>query len=471
VRALESREFTALTFADSPLVFVVKCLLYPGIAVLTLLACLSVVHEPLRGSYLLIAVLTFLGMSEFLGVARIAADTRRLPRHALVDITARWLVLIGFIGLLTHLGGLGPTFNYRLLAAWALLTPLALIAGQSAAGYLLTHSPISHREPRRAVIVGVTEHGVRLEAAISADGLLQTQVTGYFEDRSHDRLTVRGSTPVLGDTRGLARYVAQNNIEQVYITLPMNRGPRIVSMLDALHDSTASIYFVPDLLAFNPIQARIDGLNGIPVVAVRETPFYGAAWVAKRLSDVVIAATALACLLPLLLVVALCVRLDSPGPAIFRQKRYGLDGREILIYKFRSMRVVEDGKDAFTAASRTDGRITRVGAFIRKTSIDELPQLLNVLEGSMSMVGPRPHPVAMNEHYRTAIPGYMVRHKVKPGITGWAQVNGYRGGDDLESMRKRIEFDLAYLRHWSLWLDLRILAKTIAVIWMDRNAY
>jgi putative colanic acid biosynthesis UDP-glucose lipid carrier transferase len=135
------------------------------------------------------------------------------------------------------------------------------------------------------------------------------------------------------------------------------------------------------------------------------------------------------------------------------------------------MRVMEDGKEQFTAATRADARITRVGAFIRKTSLDELPQLFNVLEGSMSIVGPRPHPVAMNEHYRRAIPSYMVRHKVKPGITGWAQVNGYRGGDDLESMRKRIEFDLAYMRHWSLWLDLRILVKTIAVVWSDTSAY
>jgi len=172
-----------------------------------------------------------------------------------------------------------------------------------------------------------------------------------------------------------------------------------------------------------------------------------------------------------LLLSAVCIRLDSAGPIFFKQKRYGLDGREILVYKFRSMRVTEDGKERFKAATRGDSRITRVGAFIRKTSLDELPQLFNVLEGGMSIVGPRPHPVAMNEHYRRAIPGYMVRHKVKPGITGWAQVNGYRGGDDLESMRKRIEFDLAYLRNWSLWLDLKILLKTVGVVWKDRHAY
>jgi putative colanic acid biosynthesis UDP-glucose lipid carrier transferase len=207
------------------------------------------------------------------------------------------------------------------------------------------------------------------------------------------------------------------------------------------------------------------------VVAVRETPFYGAAWVAKRVSDVAIASLALMAVLPVMLITALAIRVDSRGPVLFKQKRYGLDGREILVYKFRSMTVTEDGKQEFSAAARGDSRITRVGALIRKTSIDELPQLFNVLEGSMSIVGPRPHAVAMNEHFRREIPGYMVRHKVKPGITGWAQVNGYRGGDDLESMRKRIELDLAYMRHWSLWLDFRILLKTVSVVVSDRNAF
>lgn len=469
-RTLQTRQTTALTIADSPLVFLVKCLLFPFIAVLTLIVCLRLLNEPLRGSHLLIAVLAFLGVSEFLGIARIRYNDS-WGRYVFLEITARWFLLVGFIALLTHLAGLTPTFNYRALATWALVTPLALCAGQVGARYLLTRSTPTDRSLRHAVIVGMTDLGVQVENALCSDELLRTRVVGYFEDRSRDRLLVSGTTPILGTTRELAAYVAQNNIEQVYITLPMNRQPRILSMLESLHDSTASIYFVPDLGAFNVIQARFDNLNGIPIVAVRETPFYGASWVLKRASDIVIAGSVTVVALPILALVALAIRVDSPGPMIFKQKRYGLDGREILVYKFRSMRVTEDGKEKFTAATRTDSRITRVGAFIRKTSLDELPQLFNVLEGSMSLVGPRPHPVAMNEHYRRAIPSYMVRHKVKPGITGWAQVNGYRGGDDLESMRKRIEFDLAYVRHWSWWLDLRILVKTITVVLKDTSAY
>jgi len=174
---------------------------------------------------------------------------------------------------------------------------------------------------------------------------------------------------------------------------------------------------------------------------------------------------------PVLLAVAVGVRLSSPGPIIYRQRRYGLDGKDIVVYKFRSLSVVEDGASSYTQVGRNDARVTPFGAFIRKTSLDELPQLLNVLQGNMSIVGPRPHAVAVNEQYRRQIPGYMVRHKVKPGITGWAQVNGYRGGDDLDSMTKRITFDIEYLRHWSLGLDLIIMLKTASMIWNDRHAY
>jgi putative colanic acid biosynthesis UDP-glucose lipid carrier transferase len=453
-------------------VFVIKCLLLPLIPVLTLFLCLELAQEPIRGRYFLIAILTFIGASEFLGGARATSgDVRRRRRWILLDITGRWFVLVVLVGALVYLSGITRWLSFPPLIAWVVITPIALFVAQSTVLTALASSGSRSGSLRRAVIVGMTEVGVQLEGALRGDALLRTEITGYFEDRQPDRLVAKSATPIIDGTSGLAEYVASNNIEQVYITLPMTSTARILSLLEQLHNSTASIYFVPDLFAFNLIQARFDVLGGIPIIAVRETPFYGAAWVLKRFTDIIIAAAATMVLLPVLLLVALLIRLDSPGPIIFKQKRYGLDGREILVYKFRSMRVVEDGKTQFRAASRADSRITRFGGFIRKTSLDELPQLFNVLGGTMSIVGPRPHPVAMNEHYRREIRSYMVRHKVKPGITGWAQVNGYRGGDDLESMRKRIEFDLAYVRHWSLWLDFQILIKTVAVVWADRNAY
>jgi putative colanic acid biosynthesis UDP-glucose lipid carrier transferase len=269
----------------------------------------------------------------------------------------------------------------------------------------------------------------------------------------------------------LAAYVKQKRIDLIYIALPMVQEGRILKLLDDLRDTTASIYFVPDIFVFDLIQARIAKVKGLPVLAVCETPFYGVRGMVKRVTDVVLAGSILALVSPLLLAIALGVKLSSPGPVLFKQRRYGLGGEEIVVYKFRSMTVCEDGEH-IAQATRRDPRVTRFGAFIRRTSLDELPQFINVLQGHMSIVGPRPHAVVHNETYRKLIKGYMMRHKVKPGITGWAQVNGFRGEtESLEKMRARIEYDLDYLRHWSLGLDLKIILRTFLLVLKDRSAY
>jgi putative colanic acid biosysnthesis UDP-glucose lipid carrier transferase len=268
----------------------------------------------------------------------------------------------------------------------------------------------------------------------------------------------------------VSNYIKQNRVDLIYLTLPLASQPRLLKLLDELHDTTASIYFVPDIFLFDLIQARIDNVNGIPVVAACETPFYGINGLIKRASDIVLSSAILFVAAPVMAAIAIGVKLSSPGPVLFKQRRYGVDGREILVYKFRSMTVCEDG-DEIKQATRNDQRMTTFGAFLRRTSLDELPQLVNVLQGRMSLVGPRPHAVAHNELYRKLIKGYMMRHKVKPGITGWAQVNGLRGETDtLEKMETRIEYDLDYLRHWSLMLDLQIITRTLWII-RDRNAY
>jgi len=219
------------------------------------------------------------------------------------------------------------------------------------------------------------------------------------------------------------------------------------------------------------IQGRLQDMNGVPVVGICETPFTGTNELLKRVSDVVLASLILLILLPLLLPIALGVKLSSPGPVIFKQRRNGLDGEEIWIYKFRSM-TTQDNGHTMAQATKHDARVTPFGAFLRRTSLDELPQFFNVLQGRMSVVGPRPHAVAHNEMYRKLISAYMVRHKVKPGITGWAQVNGLRGETDTtEKMAARVEFDLEYLRNWSLGLDLQIIVRTVRVAFFDRNAY
>jgi len=251
----------------------------------------------------------------------------------------------------------------------------------------------------------------------------------------------------------------------------MSSQPRLHKLLDELRDTTASIYFAPDIFVYDLIQARIDHINGIPVVAVCETPFYGINGMVKRASDLVLASLILFLVSPLLLAIAVAVKATSPGPVLFRQRRYGLDGREIVVYKFRSMRVAEDGA-VVRQATRNDSRVTPLGAFLRRTSLDELPQFANVIQGRMSIVGPRPHAVAHNETYRKLIKGYMMRHKVKPGITGWAQVNGLRGEtESVEKMKARIDYDLDYLRNWSLRFDLSIILKTVVVVLRRQNAY
>lgn len=244
----------------------------------------------------------------------------------------------------------------------------------------------------------------------------------------------------------------------------MTSQPRIIKLLDELKDTTTSIYFLPDVFLTDLIQGRMGQVDGIPVVAVCETPFTGIDGIIKRLADIGFSALMIILLSPLLIAISIAVKLTSPGPVIFKQRRYGLDGKDILIYKFRSMTTCDNG-DKIVQATKQDSRITPLGKFLRKTSLDELPQFFNVLQGRMSIVGPRPHAVAHNELYRKLIKGYMIRHKVKPGITGWAQVNGLRGETDtLDKMQARIEHDIDYLRNWSPRLDVYILFKTVWVL-------
>jgi putative colanic acid biosynthesis UDP-glucose lipid carrier transferase len=322
---------------------------------------------------------------------------------------------------------------------------------------------------RRQVIVGVNHVGRQLAARLAEEPWLGG-FAGFFDDRRPERLPRDCRAKLLGRSADLPDYARRNTVHVIYVCLPGSRHPRIRALIDALGDSTASIYFVPDLSAFDLMQARFGEIRGMPFVAVRETPFCGMAGVLKRASDLIIATAALPLVLPLMAAIAILVRRSSPGPVLFRQRRYGLDGREFTVYKFRTMTVCED--DAVHQATRGDLRITRVGRFLRQTSLDELPQLLNVFDGSMSLVGPRPHAVAHNEHYRKLVHDYMLRHKVRPGITGLAQVNGLRGETrDLEKMSQRVRYDLEYLKNWSLGLDLRILIKTARIVLTDRSAY
>ena len=257
----------------------------------------------------------------------------------------------------------------------------------------------------------------------------------------------------------------------IFITLPMRAEERIRGLIRDLQDTTASVYIVPDLFVFQMLNSRWTDIKGLPVVSVFENPLYGVDGALKRCVDVALATIALILLAIPMTLIALAVKLTSRGPVIFRQKRYGLDGKEIWVWKFRSMTVQENGSEV-KQATKNDSRLTPIGGFLRKSSLDELPQIINVLLGEMSLVGPRPHASAHNEHYRGQIEGYMLRHKVKPGITGLAQVNGCRGETDtIDKMEKRVFFDHQYIREWSIWLDLKIIFRTFSVVLSRQNAY
>ncbi|MEZ5659031.1 MAG: undecaprenyl-phosphate glucose phosphotransferase [Burkholderiaceae bacterium] len=385
-------------------------------------------------------------------------------------LTYRWLGTLAVLGVLGLATGYIDGFDQRTLWLWGLVTPLVQMTAHWLGPYV--YAPLIRAHGlRRAIVVGSTEVGHEFARKINSDPLGYERVVAFFDDRDTGRIPEDLRVQLAGRVDAVGDFVRANNIEQIFIALPIAAQPRIIQMINDLHNTTASIWFIADLARFQPVQPSISTIGGYPVLAVCESPFRGMPGTLKRLVDVAVAGTALILAAPVMLAVAIAIKATSAGPVIFKQRRYGLDGEEIMVYKFRSMTVTEDGAGEYRQATRNDARITPVGAFIRKTSLDELPQLINVLQGRMSVVGPRPHALAVNENYRSQIPSYMVRHKVRPGITGWAQVHGYRGGDDLDSMTKRIEFDLYYLRHWSLWLDLRIMLQTVLVVLRDPAAY
>jgi putative colanic acid biosynthesis UDP-glucose lipid carrier transferase len=251
----------------------------------------------------------------------------------------------------------------------------------------------------------------------------------------------------------------------------MRAEDRIRDVLAKLADTTASVYIVPDFFVFELLHARWTNVNGLPAVSVFENPLHGFRAVAKRTADLVFGSLLLAAAAVPMAIISVAIKATSRGPVFFRQKRYGLDGRQILVWKFRSMKCCDNGTSV-RQATKDDDRVTSVGRILRRTSLDELPQLFNVVEGAMSLVGPRPHANAHNEQYRSLIDGYMLRHKVKPGITGLAQVSGHRGETEtLEKMEKRVACDHQYIREWSFWMDLKILAKTAGVVLKQGNAY
>ena len=388
-----------------------------------------------------------------------------------IDIILSWVWVLSVLALLGYATNTLATFDTDMLLAWGIATPLvqwALVAIGTAIQRHLASLPEARRP---AVIIGAGRMGMRVAQMLKLRQAFGHDLLGVFDDRSADRVNLPQDAVLLGTLKQLPGYIEEHGVKDVFITLPLTSQPRIQSLLESLQNTTSSIHFVPDIFGVSVIQGRLEDMGGVPVVGLMVAPFTGINGFIKRVSDIVLSALILIMISPILLMLAIGVKASSPGPVIFRQRRTGLDGEIIEVYKFRSMRA-EDNGPVVKQATRDDPRITPFGALIRKTSLDELPQFVNVLQGRMSIVGPRPHAVAHNEQYRKLVKAYMARHKVKPGITGWAQVNGLRGETDtLDKMAARIEYDLEYLRNWTLGLDLLIIARTVKLVFLDRSAF
>lgn len=458
-------EQMAISAPPQSLRVMVAALQEPLLAVAVLLGLQQAMDEPMNRAVALLSIMTMLLL--FPGTSRFH-DTFL---NAATDTLAAWGAVVAVLLLCGFATDSFKFFNHEVLIGWAVLTPAAQLAA-TRLGRRVIQARLANPELRRAaLVVGAGAVGARTAQVLRNRSEQGVDFVGYLEDRDLTRCADGTGPHIVGRLDDLATVVRQLQVKDVYITLPLSVQPRIARLLRELHDTAVSIFYVPDLAGINAVQGRMRTLDGMPVVSLLESPFVGINGLVKRVSDVVLGSVITVLILPLMAAVAIGVKMSSPGPIVFKQRRNGLDGKEITVYKFRSMRTMDNGA-VVKQATRGDPRITPFGAFIRRTSLDELPQFINVLQGRMSIVGPRPHAVAHNEQYRQIIDAYMVRHKVKPGITGWAQVNGHRGETDvIEKMQARVEHDIDYLRNWSLTMDLRIVARTLKLVLFDRQAY
>jgi len=359
------------------------------------------------------------------------------------------------------------------IVAWLAAAPLPLVLQRLAARGLGHRLGLVGHFKRTAAIVGAGDLGVRIARTLSGMSWMNLDLVGFYDDykASGERPAGEAAPAVVGNLDSLVQSARGGQLDVIYLALPMRAEGRIGELLRALADTTASVYLVPDIYRFHLLNIEWREIGNLPLLTIYETPLDGLGGVIKRIEDLLLGSMFLLAAAFPMAVIAVAIRLSSPGPVLFKQRRYGFNGEVVRIWKFRTMTVLEDG-DEFSQARKADPRVTPLGSLLRRTSLDELPQLFNVVGGSMSLVGPRPHPIALNEEFRGQVQDYMLRHKIKPGITGLAQVNGRRGETDtVAKMCDRVRYDLDYIRNWSLMLDLKILARTVGVVLGGENAH
>jgi len=437
-----------------------------AIIIFSLHICIQIFDIPSTSKYGLAgvtAVLLFLFFAEVNGAYH---SWRSEPiRREIYRMLIVWVWVVGSLVILAFFLKTSELYSRRVILTWLMLVPALLILLRVGVRLWLRALRKRGWNSRSVVIAGGGRMAGKLLAQIESAPWMGMKVVGVYDDHEypHRPLHKRMSN-LVGD-------VQAGHVDYVYITLPLSEEKRSLELINDLADTTATVCVVPDHFVFDLLNARWTSIGGIPMVSVFASPFYEVDGWMKRAEDLVLGSLILMLVAVPMLLIAIGVKLTSRGPVLFKQRRYGLNGEVIEVLKFRSMTVSEDGEH-IPQAKKDDPRVTRFGAFLRHSSLDELPQFFNVLQGTMSIVGPRPHAVAHNEAYRHVVYGYMHRHKVKPGITGWAQVNGWRGETDtLEKMRKRVEFDLNYINNWSLWLDIKIIFRTITCVFKGKNAY
>ncbi|MDQ6955362.1 MAG: undecaprenyl-phosphate glucose phosphotransferase [Mariprofundaceae bacterium] len=423
--------------------------------------------------YQLIAVLG----AVFTWVAMGVVDAYRQWRGAslwpqLRVLIVGWSLVVVLLLFIAWATKQGDEFSRTVIGVWFVIVPVILSIVHTISRIFLRKIRESGHNSRQVVIIGAGDLGKLLADRIRESEWMGMDIRGFFDDDENKHGGGVVGVPVLGATKDVYAYVKDQGIDHVYFALPMRAESQMRKVFDQLQDTTASLFLIPDLFVFELLGAREQNIAGLPAFALCETPLTGPFGMLKRFEDIVLSLFILILISPLLLIIALAVKLTSAGSIVFKQNRYGLHGEKIKVYKFRSMTVCDNDDTVIKQAGKGDARITPLGVFLRRTSLDELPQFFNVLQGRMSVVGPRPHAVAHNEEYRKLIKGYMWRHKMKPGITGWAQINGWRGETDtLEKMEKRVEYDLEYICCWSIWFDLKIVFLTIFKGFVNKNAY
>lgn len=380
-------------------------------------------------------------------------------------ITVAWFVclcavmLVGFVTKTTEL------FSRQVILLWAPLALFLQIANHVAIGMGIKRYKETYGKHLKALVIGDGTTAVHLIQSLNGNRWLPDKVVGVVRgDGGLPDLSVAAnlSVPLLGHIAGIRPLIREHKIKRIYIALPMEESEQIQGLHIDLLDMNVDVIWAPDISAMRLLNHSVREVAGTPIISLNESPLTSSrvSMALKAIMDRSIAAIALLCLSPLLIGVAVAVKRSSPGPVFFKQDRTGFDGTVFKVWKFRSMKLHQDA-EVVQQAGKEDPRITKVGKFIRRTSIDELPQLFNVLDGSMSLVGPRPHAVSHNNYYSDKINAYLARHRIKPGITGLAQISGYRGETEtIDKMEKRVEFDLAYINSWSLMLDVKILMKT-----------